>query len=745
MKQNLFWIRIPFSLLLLILSTACGGGYSPLIEDSYEIVTLTPGPTRTPSPTEAPVSEDANGIALAFYRAWEGFDYLGMYSLLAPSKQAVVDSQSFTTLYDETMTTATVQTLHAQPLAINQEGSTAEFSVRVTWETAVIGSITRDFTVPMTFENGRWGIIWDEGLILPEMAGGNRLFLDYRIPARANIYDINGLALAYQGTVFTLGVIPGQIEDEEGLLINLSPVLNLPPDEIKAIYAPAQPDWYWPIGEIPEETLQQYITALQPYLGKGLAQPEPRLARLHSDDGVAPHVVGYTGYIPAEQFADYQAQGYRGDEQVGLAGVERWGEDYLNGARGGILTVVGPSGEYITTVQERESKQARSIYTTLDRDFQKAVEDALAHAIETHPLGQRGAAVVMDVKTGAIRAMASYPTYSPTIFDLARPDADVELGQVLSEPANPLVNRVTQGAYPAGSLFKVVTFTAAVNSGLYTPETTYTSTGTWSRLGESFIKTDWLAGGHGTVSLAQALVVSCNSCFYDAAYNMDFQDNFFFPNTAKEFGLSSPTGIEGVAENSGLIPDPEWKLANIGEGWATGDAVNMGIGQGYVQVTPLQMVTIFAALAHNGTLPRPTLIDRIGSGGGAPEEPWPVHTNGQLPLSPEYLAVIQNSLWNVANSNAGTAAYQFVGLPVPVAGKTGTAESPPNAPHAWFSGYAPAAPYTRSDGLTISEPEIAVVVIVENSGEGSEVSAPIFRRIVELYYGVTPLQPLPWE
>ncbi|KAA3657876.1 MAG: hypothetical protein DWQ04_26850 [Chloroflexi bacterium] len=745
MNQKSFWTRISY-LFVLMLSVACGGGNpAPLIEDSYEIVTLTPGPTRTPSPTEAPVTEDANGIALAFYRAWEGLDYLGMYSLLAPSNQAIIDSQSFTTLYDETMTTAAVQTLHAQPLAVSQEGSTAEFSVRVTWETAVIGSITRDFTVPLLFENGRWGIIWDEGLILPEMAGGNRLFLDYRIPSRANIYDINGLALAYQGTIFTLGVIPGQIEDEEGMLINLSPILNLSPEEIKAIYAPAQPDWYWPIGEIPEETLQQYITALQPYIGKGLAQPEPRLARLYSDDGVAPHIVGYTGYIPAETLADYQLQGYRGDEQVGLAGIERWGEDYLNGERGGMLTVVGPSGEYISTVQERESKQARSVYTTLDRDFQKSVEEALAYAIETHPVGNRGAVVVIDVNTGAIRAMASYPTYSPTIFDLARPDADVELGQVLSNPANPLVNRVTQGAYPAGSLFKVVTFTAAVNSGLYTPESTYTSTGTWERLGENFVKTDWSETGHGTVSLAQALVVSCNSCFYDAAYNMDFQDNFFFSNTAKEFGLSSATGIEGAAENSGLIPDPEWKLANVGEGWATGDAVNMGIGQGYVQVTPLQMATIFAALANGGTIPQPTLIDRIGSGGGAPEELWPSQNKGQLPLSPEHLATIQNSLWNVANSEAGTAVDRFIGLPVPVAGKTGTAEAPPNSPHAWFAGYAPAASYTRSDGLTLNEPEIAVVVIVENAGEGSEVSAPIFRRIVELYYGVTPLQPLPWE
>ncbi|MCA9928348.1 MAG: hypothetical protein KC419_07725, partial [Anaerolineales bacterium] len=311
MIQKSFWIRI-LLLFFLTLLAACGNqDVIPPIADSYEIVTLTPGPTHTPSPTEAPITEDAQGIALAFFRAWEGFDYLGMYSLLAPGSQAVVDSQSFTTLYDGTMTTAAVQSVHSQPLAINQDGSNAEFSVRVTWETTVVGSITRNHTVPLVFENGRWGIVWDEGLILPEMAGGNRLYLDYRIPSRANIYDINGLALAYQGTIFTLGVIPGQIEDEAGMLNALSPALNLSPEEIKEIYAPAQPDWYWPIGELPEETLQQFITTLQPYIGKGLTSPEPRLARLYSEDGVAPHVVGYTGFIPAEQLADYQAQGYR--------------------------------------------------------------------------------------------------------------------------------------------------------------------------------------------------------------------------------------------------------------------------------------------------------------------------------------------------------------------------------------------------------------------------------------------------
>ncbi|MCB9419450.1 MAG: hypothetical protein H6667_06585 [Ardenticatenaceae bacterium] len=730
--------------LLLITLAACGQNVTlPLPQDSFQEVTATPLPTNTPLPTAVPVEEDASGIGRAFFRAWEDGDYLGMYSLLAPQSQALVSSSDFVALYQDLMTTATVQTVSTQPLSMFQDGNKAEFGVQVIWDTAVVGRIVRDHIVPLSYEGGRWGIVWSENLILPELQGGYRLYMDTRIPARANIYDRNGLALAFQGSVIGLAVIPGQIEDEEGMLAVLSQMLGQTPEEIRARYAEYQPDWLAPVGEVREEVMQEFAVAIQPYIGKGLAPPTTRLARLYTEDGVAPHIVGYTGYITAEELDAYKAQGYRGDEQVGRAGLEKWGEEYLRGQPGGTLTVVGPGGEYITTVQESAPQQARSLYTTIDRDFQAQVEQALADAITSRPvdelgnlIGAAGSVIVMDVNTGAIRAMASYPTYNPDIFDSVRLDAAVDLGAVLSDPGRPLLNRAAQGAYPAGSTFKIITMSAALNSGLYTPETRYTSTGTWNRLGDNFIKKDWREGGHGTVSLATALVVSCNSCFYDVGYNLNEQNPDFLPLTAREFGLGSVTGIQ-LSEAEGTIPSPEWKATTLGEGWVPGDAVNMAIGQGFVEVTPLQMADVISAIANGGRLYRPTLIDRIGSGAGAPEEPWPSQIRGELPLTQDNLAVIQNSLYRVANDqNLGTAAYQFVGLPITVAGKTGTAEAPPGASHAWFVGYAPA-------GAGV-EPEIAVVVMIEHAGEGSEVAAPIFRRIIELYYGITPLTRLPW-
>ncbi len=729
---------------LVFVLAACRSEGLPGAQGAGESLATTSSNGSDSAETEEMISEDAGGYARAFYRAWEAQDYLGMYSLLAPRSQALVGSEAFVQRYDEAMKTAAVQQVIAQPVTLVQEGAQAEFGVRVTWETAVFDPITRDYTVPLVYEDGRWGIVWDEGLILPELAGGNRLTMEHAVPSRASIYDIGGYALAYQGKAIGLGIIPGQIEDEAGLLAMLSPILDKDPAEIKEMYAAAQADWYVPIGDIPEDILQENILALQPYINAGLAPPEARNSRLYSDSGVAPHIVGYTGFIPAEELDSYLEQGFRGDEMVGRAGLEAWGEDYLNGERGGVLSVIGPSGEYVTTLAEKDPLQSRSIYATIDHTFQSAVEQALAEAIETLPGGHSGAAVVLDVNTGDVKAMASYPDYNPTIFDALRPGSDTELAAVLNDAGRPLLNRAAQGVYPAGSVFKIVTMSAALNSGQYTPDTFYTSTGVWNKLGDEYAKTDWLAGGHGTITLKQALVVSCNTCFYDVGYNLDGQDNTILPDTAMGFGLGQPTGIQGVAESPGLIPDPEWKMNSRGEGWATGDAVNMAIGQGFVQVTPLQIAAIMGSFANGGTLIQPKLIDRIGAGGGAPEETWPVTENGRMPLTDEHIAVIKESLWNVANGPWGTATDRFEGLPLQVAGKTGTAEAPPNNSHAWFAGYAPAAPYTQADGTVISEPEIAIAVIIENGGEGSVVAAPVFRRIVELYYGIEPT-PYHWS
>ncbi|HSH05468.1 MAG TPA: penicillin-binding transpeptidase domain-containing protein [Anaerolineae bacterium] len=714
----------------------------PRVEDSYNVPTLTPL-APTPAPTIPAAPPGADGVGLAFFRAWELNDYLGMYSLLSPQSQALVDSQTFVALYEDAMTTATVQSISSQPLASVQDGTKAEMEVQVTWQTAVIGNISRKFTVPLTYVQDRWGIVWTEALILPELAGGNQLQLTLRTPARANIYDKNNTALAYQSNLITLGVVPGQITDEFNLLTLLSTLLKTPAEDLKERYANAQPTWYVPLGNITAEMMQANYNQLEPFLSAGLTT-DPYLGRVYNNQKVAPHIIGFTGPIPAEDIQSYLQAGYQPDEWIGRAGIERWGEGYLRGQPGGILDVRGPNNEYVTTLAESSPRQARSLHLTFDANFQTALEKALADALR--PLGRNGAVVVLDVNTGAVRGLASYPTFDPTLFGPSNNGRQQELQALLNDSQQPLLNRVTQGQYPAGSVFKLVTFTAGLKSDLFTPSSRYNSTGTWAGLGENLIKRDWREGGHGNVSLTQAIVVSCNSCFYEVAYQIDQQDSNLFPTIAEQFGFGSVTGLDGVVEASGLVPSPQWKLNNRGQGWSRGDAVNMGIGQGDLLVTPLQIANMMAAVANDGQQLIPYLIDRIGASGNAPEERWPVRTSRLLPLTPDELATLQKSLLDVTTAENGTATHRFVGLPFAVAGKTGTAETLPGlAPHAWFAGYAPATPYTTPAGESILEPQIAIAVLVEHGGEGSATAAPIFRRAVELYYNLTPITPYPWE
>jgi penicillin-binding protein 2 len=733
-------------LFLLSLVTACGTSLPslPALQDAYDPRTPTPLPTSTLAPTATPITEAAEGVARAYYRAWEDLDYAGMYSLLSPQSQALVDQSSFVALYEDVARVATLRGVLARPLAVLQEGNRAQMNVEVVWDTLLVGTIDRQQSVELTHNSGRWGVVWNESLILPELQGGQQLHMDYRIPARANIYDAEGRALAYQGTAVTLGVIPGDITDETALLEALSIVFGREPAAIRGQYATALPNWRVALGDISAEVLQEHGERLQPFLESSGLYTEQRPARIYPENGVAPHVVGYVGPIPAETIESYREDGYRGDEYVGRSGVEAWGESYLRGQRGGTLTIIGPTGEYVSTIASNEPRQARSIYLTIDREFQDAVEEALAEAVRTTPGNGAGSVVVLDVKTGNVLAVASYPTYNPGVFDVTRPGAETELTALLSAPGNPLLNRAVQGAYPTGSLFKVITFAAGMNSGLYTPDTTYLSVGSWRRLGDNFIKRDWLSGGHGNVTMRRAITVSCNTCFFDMGFNLNEYDPYFLPQTARQFELGAATGIQGIDETIGLIPDPDWKMAAGAGGWVPGDAVNMAIGQGDVQVTPLQMARVFAAFANGGTLLVPRLIDRIGAGGGAPEETWPVEESGQIPLSASHLEALRGALREVATQSYGTASHRFLGLPVPVAGKTGTAEAPPNQPHSWFAGYAPAEPYTLPDGTVLTEPQIAVVAMLEHAGEGSTYAAPLFRRIVELYYDI-PTTPFHWN
>ena len=753
--------RLVISLIVFVFSlTACGQASSPTatVQPTDSSSPATPqatqiGVTEVPLPTATHFAPGADGVATAYLRAWQEGDFLGMYSLLSHTSQSNIDQDTFIQRYQDAQQEAGVLLVETHPRAILQEGDRAEVALDLIWKTALLGDIEREMSMLLVYKGGRWAVSWTDAVILPELGGGNRLQLEYHIPARANIYDRNGLGMAVEGTAVTLGVVPGNIEDEEGFLSLLSLIMGQPPEDIQAIYASAEENWYVPLGDAPQDAVAPYLDALRPFLDSGALDLRERKSRIYRDGGVAPHITGYTSAVPAEELEAWQAQGYRGDERVGVAGLEAWGEPYLGGARGGTLHLVSPNGDWLGVVTEVPARSNRSIYTTLDKPFQIEVEQALSDAIQSHPDGFAGVAIVMDVNNGQILAMASYPDFDPNLFDPINPYSASGLHSLLNNPGRPLINRATQGIYPAASVFKIVTMSAALISGAFLPDSRYTCTGTWDGLGPNFIKTDWLEGGHGNITLRQALTFSCDPYFYEVGLTLDHVDAFLLPETARAYGLGVPTGIYGLFEDEGIMPDPEWKLATYGDGWASGDSVNMAIGQGFVAVTPLQILNMLAAVGNGGTLYRPQVVYQIGEGGGAPSETLKSEVIGQVPVSEEQLAVIQESLYGVTTQSGGTAVHRFTYLPIPVAGKTGTAEVPPvyrgdgtlnEEPTAWFAGYVPAVPTPDREDIP-DEPEIAIVVMVEHAGEGSEVAAPIFRRIVELYYHIPPLIPYPWE
>lgn len=695
------------------------------------VAPATPAPTATPPPTATPVLTHAEGVAQAFLQAWQNADYAGMYSLLSPLSRDAIRADQFEARYQNVFNSGTVIGLNTRLISVLQEGPQARALYEVTLNTLLVGDVVRRTEMPLVFlpEANRWAVAWAESMILPELAGGGTLNMEHRVPARGNIYDRDGRGLAVQGEAVAVGVQPGRIQDETTVLTALAQLLNTRPETIKARYATARPDWYVPLGEVAASEVQANFATLSQLAGVVLSR---YTTRFYPEGGLAPHVVGYLSAIPPEQLATYRARGYTGDERVGITGLEAWGEAVLAGQRGGVLRVITPQGQVIP-LAESPAQPAQAIYTTLDRNLQRAVQEALGSF--------RGAAIVMEVNTGDIVALASNPGFDPNLFDPTNRNS-VDLNRVLADPGNPLLNRATQGLYPPGSTFKMVVGTAALQAGVVRPATQINCGWTWNGLGPNFIKYDWTFAARvpqrGRINLVQALAFSCNPYFYQVALDMHAITATLLPDHARAYGFGTVTGLVGVPEAAGLVGDPAWKQATLRQTWSAGDSVNLGIGQGFIQVTALQEAVMMAALANGGTRYRPQVIDRIVDVEGQIVQTFGPEVQGRLPLTPEQLALIQQGLRAVTQEAGGTARSRFLNFEIPVLGKTGTAEDPAGGlPHAWFVGYTAANRPER--------PDVAIVVVLENRGEGSIYAAPIFRRLVEIYFEGRASTLYPWE
>jgi penicillin-binding protein 2 len=669
-----------------------------------------------------------------------------MYNMLSPLTRDGITQEAFTERYDDIWRSAGLTGLDYEIVSsfiLNPRQS--QVRLQTALHSLAAGDINRDLQMDLTLVDEAWTVAWSDGLILPELESGRNLFLDVVTPTRANIYDRNGLALAADSEAVALWIVPNQIGDEDSELDMLSilrDLLDYPSTStIQSLYEGIRDtDFRVNLGEVPLDAFQQVQNRLP---GQGGVQWTIFDSRIYGSGTqgsfyptTAPHAVGYISWIQEEELEDYLELGYQGDEYVGQIGLEYWYEDALRGRPGGTLYVTDAAGRPTEAIASQESEPPFAVFTTLDRDLQRHTQQALEDT------GLTGAVVVLERDTGAVLAMASSPSFDPNLFDTSNPNSASGLTELFQVPNDPLLNRATLGAYPTGSVFKMITMAAALESGLYTGDTVYNCGLEFNEL-PGVTLYDWRYeregfGAAGEITLSRALEMSCNPYFYHIGldlYNQGMETAI--PDMAKAFGLGQSTGIE-IGDQEGLVPDPEAKLTLFEQSWTASDSVQLAIGQSFLQATPLQVARMVAAVGNGGTLYQPQIVDRVQSAEGEVLAEFEPIAQGTLPVSPENLETIQQAMVGVVRNQGGTARARFLDLQIDVAGKTGSAQTGDfTDPHAWFAAYT----FEEREGI----PDIVVVVILEFQGEGSEWAAPVARRIIESHFQGEPQKTYWWE
>ena len=487
--------------------------------------------------------------------------------------------------------------------------------------------------------------------------------------------------------------------------------------------------------------------------------------RSYPQGDLAAQLLGYVSEISAPQLKTLQHRGYAAGDKIGQSGVEGTYDSYLRGHDGLAQLRVDSLGRPRSPlVTKRQWVQGESVKLTIDLELQRAAEQAIRYGIDRalanhHWQAAGGAIVALDPRDGAIRALASYPTYDPRVYTgrvTMKRLAAWGLTPATAKAKNfPSLDRATSGVYPAGSTFKPVTALAALETHILpSPSTILPCTG-------SFTVQSEFAGGapqvfhnvdpgiNESMTLPTALAVSCDTWFYQLGY-----DFYKAPPSAghplqawaSKFGFGRRTGIDVGPEEGGLLPTPEWRQRaftaktdptnwQIDRLWKPGDSIQLAIGQKDLLVTPLQMARFYALLANNGKLVRPHVVQDAQEGGGNPHSPprivktFTPTAPQSVGLDPTYLAAVQDGLWQATHSGVGTSSMVFGNFPVPIAGKTGTAQKNPSSDQydqSWWCGYGP-----------VDEPQppsLVVCALIENGGFGADAAAPAALQVFKQFF-----------
>jgi penicillin-binding protein 2 len=443
-------------------------------------------------------------------------------------------------------------------------------------------------------------------------------------------------------------------------------------------------------------------------------EPESESLREYPHGSVGAHLFGQVGEVSPEDLKDRRNGDLRMGDRIGKAGIEAQYDRFLRGRNGAAKVEVDALGTLTKALGRRQPVQGSQLRLSLDLDVQRTAQEALASGTG------KGAFAVMNVHNGEVLALGSQPSFDPNVF--TKPLSERKLKQLTSkELGEPLLNRAIQAGYPTGSTFKLVTATAALESGYLTPGTVLNDPGSLTVGGVTFKN----AGDaiFGPLALVQALTVSSDVFFYQLGRDMNAR-GMPLQAWARRLGIGRRTGIDLPAEEPGRLPTPRWrnswyKQKLTDRPWSVGDNINLAVGQGDLLSNPLQMAVAYAAIANGGKVLRPRLGLRIEDASGRALQQLDAPTARRVKITDENRQAILEGIFGAANSAGGTSTPVFEGFPVPIAGKTGTAEHLGKPDQSW---YVALAPYPN--------PRYVVAVTDEAGGFGADTAAPMARLIL---------------
>ncbi|MGQ9908949.1 MAG: penicillin-binding transpeptidase domain-containing protein [Candidatus Flexifilum sp.] len=746
-SRSRLWIRLLPAALAFVLLTGCeaiGLGGSAPVNPAAPAAPLTP---QTP-----------RDVVAAFLEAWNSRSYEAMYALLSPESQSLTSFPVFRTTYETADAALATQGVRYTLGAVREQGMTAEVRYDAAIASGTFGTIDDAGRVMRLIRGvgGQWRVAWSTMDIFDGYAPGTRLVAQTARPPRGHILDRDGDYLVEQGgTVVELYVMRSEIPNEADCVTYLSGLIRWQRGDLQAFFNRFDVNTIFGFADMSAEDFARYGDQLAEICA---IRTDTRVTRRYVGHGAAAHITGYIGQMTAEEQTRLVGQGYSPGDLIGKTGIEAQYEAELAGEATRVLQIVDSSGLIIRQIAESAGRAPQDVTLTIDDRLQLAAAQALADAYNyaennwanrAHSTG--GGLVVLDVDTGAVLALASYPTFDPGIFN---PDTGVWLVgdyilQLGRDPRQPFLNRVTQQQYPPGSTYKIITTAAAAAEGVFNPNETFYCGREWR--GQAFgdtraVRYDWrnfeppeFNFDTGEVTIAEALAASCNPFYYQMGAEL-YTDRG--PNVlveyARRMGLGRSTGIDLIpADVSGQILPPQGVDA----------AISSAIGQFEIQVSILQMARMAAGIANGGTLYRPYVVQRVGAAGEAPTYEARPTIVGEMGLSETVLDIVREGMCMVTDSTVygrtsgqrlGTAWFVFSDpewypAPYTVCGKTGTAQTGRIEPMGWFVAYAPA-----------DDPQIAVAGMIEYGREGSETIAPIIRRVLDAYFNVPPDQVMPY-